>query len=192
MDRLNQALNSLYARSPFMGNVVFIDVETTGFERNARIIEIGAIGVIHDGMNLSIKTFDSLINPGFDISAKITEITGITNSELRASGKDDAVYHEFIEWLKPIEPKKMIAHNARFDKAKLLYNLERVGIDTRLIPGEFDCTMNLSRKLLSDIKSDTLGSLCDYFNFKNKSAHRALADTESCAYIYCQLQQILK
>lgn len=192
MDRLTQALNKLYNEKPFLGNILFLDLETTGFERDARIIEIGAIGVMYDGMSLSVETFERLINPGFKIAYRITEITGITNDDLEKDGKDDSTYLEFAEWVKKIKPSKVVAHNARFDKAKLLANLDRVGIDAGFIPGVFDCTMNLSRKLLSDIKQDTLEVLCDYFNFKNKNAHRALADTESCAYIYCQLQQILK
>lgn len=184
MERLLEVYKNYYNKYPYAGNLGFLDLETTGFDRNARIIEIGSIIINFDGFDVNFYTFESLINPGFNVSPKITEITNITNEELEKS-RGDEVYNEFIPWLNQYSPNKLIAHNAKFDKSKLENNLIRVGYNNFNIP--FECTMELSRKNIKNIKSDKLESLCEYFNFQNKQAHRALADTEACAYIYAKI-----
>ena len=184
MLRINDIVKKLYEHNPYLGNLLFIDVETTGLEKDAKLIEIGAIATHFDGFDVHIKTFEELINPGVPIIGKITEITGITN-EMLSTARGDEVYSDFYEWLKKINPNKMIAHNAVFDEGKLKYNLFRLGYDD-IFP-EFDCTMRIARKTLNKVTKDNLKALSEHFNFKNTEAHRALADTEVCAYIYCKM-----
>lgn len=184
MDRLKPIFEKLYSQSPYIGNNIYIDVETTGLQKDARIIEIGAIAIIFDGLDLSFEIFETLINPGFDIVDKITEITGITNEELHKAPGDEQ-YDEFVKWVKRINPKSLIAHNAKFDKSKLEYNLYRTHQDIILPP--FQCTMEMSRKNLTKPANDKLSTLAEYFQFVNKNAHRALSDTEVCAFIHAKM-----
>jgi DNA polymerase-3 subunit alpha (Gram-positive type) len=186
LEQIQTILEQYYEQFPFNGNLVFIDVETTGFEKNARLIEIGALGTLFDGNKVKIETFESLIHPGVQIKPKITEVTGITNEELK-DARSDIVYSEFEAWINKIQPKRMIAHNAKFDKAKLEYNLARVNINPAILFPNFICTMNMSKKKIPSLSANNLKAVCDYFGYQNRSAHRALADTESCAYIYCRM-----
>ena len=182
MERLAPIFNKLYSKFPYIGNLLFVDVETTGLESDARLIEIGAIATSYDGFDVNFDTFEILINPGVQIVPKITEITGITNEEL-ANAPDEAVaYCSFFEWLKNKDITKCVAHNAQFDEGKLKYNLMRT-IHTYPLP-PFECTMRMSKQNLRGPKNDKLGTLCEWFNFVNSQAHRALADTEACAYVY--------
>lgn len=185
MERLLSVFEQFYNKFPYYGNLCFIDVETTGLDASARLIEIGAIAVGFDGFNVKFKTFETLINPGMQISSRITEITGITNDDLRDAPGDE-VYDKFEAWLTKFNFKYLIAHNADFDEGKIKYNLKRVGKDLQLPP--FDCTMKLSRKVNHQTKDDKLKTLAQHFQFENKQAHRALADTEVCAYIFCKMK----
>ena len=67
-------------RTPF----VVIDVETTGFTHQDRIVEISAITL--DPRTLAtVEEYDTLVNPGRDVSAQVTAIHGLTASILEAA-----------------------------------------------------------------------------------------------------------
>ena len=182
--RIEGIIEKLYERYPYTGNLLFIDTETTGLGKQERIIEIGAIATIYDGFNIEYKTFEELINPGFPVSEKITEITGITNQEL-GKARGDEVYSDFCNWVNEVNPVKSIAHNAVFDKRMLEFNLIRTGHGMILPP--FECSMQLSRRSNLPTKGDSLKVLAEYYNFINTNAHRALSDTETMAYVYSKL-----
>lgn len=184
MDRLQAIFQRLYEKFPYLGPLMFIDVETTGLDGEARLIEIGAICTSFDGFEVNFSTFETLINPGVQIAEIITKITGITNDEL-ALADSEAIYGSFVEWVKKQAPEKCIAHNAQFDKGKLEYNLNRLGYDLVLPP--FECTVRMSKQNLKGPKNDKLGTLAEWFNFVNTQAHRALSDTETCAYIFAKI-----
>ena len=82
MDRLASIFERLYNRFPYLGDLVFIDTETTGLESTARIIEIGAIRTSFDGFDVSFDTFEILINPGVPVSEGARKVNGITEEEL--------------------------------------------------------------------------------------------------------------
>ena len=164
---------------------MFIDVETTGLDGQARLIEIGAIDISFDGMEVNFDTFETLINPGVLVSDKITEITGITNAELSSAPMEKVAYDTFTDWVKTASPGKCVAHNSSFDENKLKYNLQRLDYDLVLPP--FECTMRMSKKYLTKPKNDKLKTLSEHYNFSNMQAHRALSDTEVCAFIYAKI-----
>ncbi len=184
MDSLKQIFLQFYEQNPFYGNIVFADVETTGFSDTDRIIEFGLIAICYNGIDVEILTYETLINPGVLISNKITEVTGITNDDLEFAPGDER-YSEVIEWLNSIKPIKIVAHNAKFDERKIKTNLARLGFNELLPP--FECTMEMAKKKI-DLKSYKLSSVGDHFNYTNRQAHRALADTEVCAYVWAKMQ----
>ena len=190
MDQLQAIMEKYYERFPFNGNLIFVDTETTGTGKNDRIIEFGAIASIFDGNKVKLETFAELVNPERDISSKIIELTKITNQELRKA-RGDEVYPEFRDWVVKMNAKRIIAHNAPFDKRMIEANMARVGIDPTSFLPKFLCTMQLARKVITDTADDRLGTICEYFGFQNKAAHRALSDTEGCAYIYCRMMMLL-
>ena len=94
MDRLKDIFNKLYGSFPYLGTLCFVDTETTGLGKDAKIIEIGAIAVWYDGIDVQFDTFETLINPGFKIDQKITELTKIANEDLNTAPGDE-VYDDF-------------------------------------------------------------------------------------------------
>lgn len=59
---------------------VAIDIETTGLDRNARIIELGAVRIRH---GRKVASYSQLVNPQIPIPAKVTQITGITDRDVK-------------------------------------------------------------------------------------------------------------
>lgn len=102
--------------------IIIFDTETTGLllpstapiEKQPRIIELGIITVEH-GQMTHMKNW--LFDPGCEISAEITKITGITNDDLKGKPK-------FRECLVEIEhyfsgSDLGFCHNAPFDTGML-------------------------------------------------------------------------
>ena len=66
---------------PLQGSFVVFDTETTGLSfTDDRLTEIGAV-LVEDGH--ITNTYGTFVNPGKAISAKITELTGITNEMVK-------------------------------------------------------------------------------------------------------------
>ncbi|HEY8829347.1 MAG TPA: 3'-5' exonuclease, partial [Candidatus Limnocylindria bacterium] len=67
-----------------MQDLIAVDLETTGFDpKTDRIIEIGAVRVrlTADGAEAG-ETFSTFVDPGRDIGATITRLTGIRDLDL--------------------------------------------------------------------------------------------------------------
>lgn len=188
MERLKNIYTKFYNRFPSKGNLLGLDLETTGFASDAKIIEIGAIAVINTFEGVEFESFETLINPGELISDRITEVTKISNSELQVAPTEKAAYINFENWYEALPHiENAIAHNAAFDRSKILNNLTRMDSAVKSKIPPFHCTMQLSRKNLTKTANDKLETLCDYFNFQNRQAHRALADAEAALYIYAKI-----
>ena len=112
--------------------VVIFDTETTGIEfETDRIIELGAValenGVETDCLNCLIRLPEGQTVPPF-----ITELTGITDLQLRSEGVEQAEAAEaFCRLLEGAERPLLVAYNAQFDLNFLFYFLRpygRVGV----------------------------------------------------------------
>jgi DNA polymerase-3 subunit epsilon len=93
-----------------------IDVETTGLDRkNGRVIEIALRTFRFHKPTGALVAVDSsysgLQDPGFPLSAEITEITGLTDQDLKGKSIDWMAVKNLLD---PIE--LVIAHNAGFDR----------------------------------------------------------------------------
>ena len=184
MERLVSIYEKVYQQFPYLGTLAFLDTETTGLGNDAKVIEIGAIVISFDGIDVGFNTFETLINPEMILDKKITEITGITDNDLKdAPGVEK--YGEFVEWLNKHQPKKCIAHNAQFDKRMLVNNFYRT--DNQYDFPEWNCTMEMSKRFLRNVKNNQLKTIAEYYQFVNLNAHRALADAEVCAYVYAKM-----
>lgn len=105
------ALKSLFDR---YDNLVFFDVETTGFnaDKDDRIIELAAIQANAEGI---VRQEDLLVQlpEGRSVPDKIVNLTGITDLMLLSGVTDEACARTFSEM---IEGKTLLtAHNAQFD-----------------------------------------------------------------------------
>ena len=115
--------------------LVLFDTETTGlqFSRD-EIIEFAAVVVEQvNGEAQIIQEYDELISlsPGGFVPPKITELTGISNQDLREKGLPKTrVCRDIAEMVKG--NTLLLAYNAHFDLSFLFYMLLRDGDPTIL------------------------------------------------------------
>lgn len=112
------ALRSLFEK---YDNMVFFDVETTGFnaDKTDRIIELAAIQVDKDGNCRQEDLLVQLVQlpEGRSVPDKIVSLTGITDLMLLTGVTDEEAARVFDSMLKPswASHTLLIAHNAQFD-----------------------------------------------------------------------------
>lgn len=159
-----------------IGTFVALDFETTGLSpQSDRIIEIGAVKY-SDGKELS--RFQSLVDPGMPISEYITELTGITNSELDSAPELTEVLPQFLEFLDSLP---IVAHNAAFDKGFLDTACAQHGIS---LNNELYDTLALSRWIFPGLPNYRLQTLVSTFDIDGGRAHRALFDACAVAQLF--------
>lgn len=155
---------------------IAFDVETTGLNPlENEIIEIGALKV-RDGK--VAERFMEFIKPTASISPAITSLTGITNEMVAAARPRYSVIADFLDFC---EEDVLIGHNISFDYSFMKcsaaadgLSFEKMGIDT----------LKIAQKVLKELNSKSLGSLCEYYHIENKSAHRAYHDALATAKLY--------
>lgn len=155
---------------------VVFDLETTGLnEISDNIIEIGALKVV-DGK--VVDRFMEFLKPEQPISPLITGITGITNEMVADAKPTKEIIDRFMEFC---GDDVLVGHNVMFDYkfmkryAKMFgHSFEKSGIDT----------LKIARKVLKDLESKSLESLCNYYHIENKAAHRAYHDALATAKVY--------
>jgi len=104
--------------------VIVLDFETTGLSPNYgdRAIEIGAVLIDN---NEIVKSFQSLMNPGFRISSFVESYTGISNKMVSKAPLCEVVMEQFADF---IGDHPLVAHNASFDKRFLESELNYIAI----------------------------------------------------------------
>jgi len=167
-------------------SLVVLDFETTGLSPNNgdRAIEIGAVrleqGVVTD-------KFQALMNPGFRISSFIEQYTGINNNMLKSAPPCDSVMADFCDF---IGEDNLLAHNAAFDRKFLDAELDSI---SRTYPGEFLCSLLVSRRINIHAPNHKLGTLVNYKNISAEGDfHRALFDAEMTAKLWLTLLDDIK
>lgn len=164
-----------------------IDFETTGLtlhpdaplSKQPKSIEFG--GVLLDSETGEVKTeLSLLIHPGEEITAEITKITGITNDQLAGAlpfSEQLPVLREFFA-----QAAWVFAHNLLFDKAILMFELQRLGITDFPWPTREMCTVGLYRDQyghnprLVELYEDVIG-------VPLQQTHRALGDVHALVEI---------
>ena len=147
-----------------------LDIETTG--GNAAFHAITDIAIrIHDG-NKVIDSFDSLINPNKPIPPFIVNLTGITNDMV----KDAPTFEEVAEKIDQItENCIIVAHNVNFDYGFIRNEFRKLG---KSFVRKKLCTVRLSRQILPNLYSYSLGKIAQQLGFKIEGRHRAAGDTD--------------
>lgn len=157
---------------------IFGDVETTGLsEKTERMTEIALVRT-DENFNI-IDTFESFINPERAISAKITELTGITEEMVEDAPKYIAAYPEINGWWNKGMEKDdeiiFVAHNAPFD-TKFINHGANEYLEKPLVVDFID-TVSLARELKPFWRNHKLDTCAKKFNIANEDHHRAMNDT---------------
>ena len=145
-----------------------LDIETTGGKYNEEGITEIAIHKF-DGHEV-IDQFISLVNPERDIQPFVANLTGINNQMLRTAPK----FHEVAKRIVEItEGTVLVAHNAQFDYRILRTEFRRLGFD---FERKTLCTVDLSKKLIPEAESHSLGKLVRSLGIAVSDRHRANGD----------------
>jgi len=145
-----------------------LDIESTGGKYNEEgIMEIA----IHrfDGEKV-LDQFISLVNPEREIQPFVMKLTGINNKMLRSAPKFHEVAKRIIEIT---QNAVLVAHNAQFDYRILRTEFRRLGYN---FERKTLCTVDLSKKLLPDAESHSLGKLVRSLGIPVSDRHRANGD----------------
>ena len=145
-----------------------IDIETTGGQFNAEGITEIAIYKF-DGVEL-VDQFISLVNPEIPIQPFVVKLTGINNAMLRTAPKFYEIAKRIIEITQDCI---IVAHNASFDYRVLKMEFKRLGYD---FMKQTLCTVELSKQLLPDVKTYSLGKLVRSLGIPIADRHRASGD----------------
>ncbi len=145
-----------------------LDIETTGGKFNEEGITEIAIHK-YDGHQI-VDQFISLVNPEREIQEFVVKLTGINSKMLRNAPK----FHEIAKRIIEItEGCIIIAHNASFDYRILRTEYNRLGFDFQR---NTLCTVALSKKLIPEAPSHSLGKLCRFIGIPMSDRHRANGD----------------
>ncbi len=114
--------------------------------------------------------FISLVNPEIPIQPFVVKLTGINNAMLRSAPRFFEVAKRIIEITNDCV---LVAHNASFDYRILRTEFRRLGYDFNK---KTLCTVELSKQLLPEQTSHSLGKLVRALGIPMADRHRASGD----------------
>tara|TARA_R100000935_G_scaffold21876_2_gene40363 strand:- start:7010 stop:8275 length:1266 start_codon:yes stop_codon:yes gene_type:complete len=124
-----------------------------------------------------------LVNPERKIQPFVVNLTGINNDMLRSAPKFYEVAKRIIEIT---DGAVVVAHNAKFDNRILTTEFDRLGY-------EFNkntlCTVELSKELIPDMPSYSLGKLVRSLGIPITDRHRAQGDAKATVELFKMLLQ---
>ena len=125
--------------------------------------------------------FISLVNPEREIQPFVVNLTGINSKMLRSAPKFYEVAKRIIEIT---EGSILVAHNAQFDYRILKTEFKRLGFD---FERENLCTVELSKQLIPDLPSYSLGKLVRSLGIPVSDRHRAAGDATATVKLFKML-----
>lgn len=152
---------------------VSFDLETTGLSQiDDEITEFGAVKIKN---GLIVDRMDSFVRSPKPISAKISELTSITNEDIRHAPTIAELMPKILEFF---GDDLVIGHNGKFDIGMLNYDLAKMGQEP--IKNCWIDTLPLARHLIPLMQSYRLGRVCSYYKipYDAEDAHRADYDAE--------------
>jgi DNA polymerase-3 subunit epsilon len=152
-----------------MNRFAVVDLETTGFGKYDRVVEIGIVLV--DGQEIT-QEWETLINPQRDISNSL--IHGITADLVSVAPTFEEIVDEISNFL---HDRIFVAHNIAFDGRMLEAEFSR--LKRQLDLGLGFCTLQATREKLSQA--------CSSRGIRNETAHRALTDARATALLFSKI-----
>lgn len=154
-------------------NYVVVDVETTGFGKNDRIVELSAI-TLDASSGKVIDEFDTLINPLRDISN--SNIHGINASMVASAPTFEEVA---ISFGNIIQGNVLVAHNISFDSRMISAEYNRLGVS--FDGGSGLCTLKITGAKLAEA--------CARYGIELSNAHRSINDARATSKLFNYFQE---
>lgn len=160
--------------------IATFDLETTGFDpESCDIIEVG---IIISELDEEVDRYSELINVGYSIPDRITEVTGIYDSDLQDKGLP---WGEVRDRTKDLMSKVdyWCGYNiVSFDIPFLTHHIDinpKPPLDTYCMVQRFIQD--------DDLENRKLETLCHYYNVTLTQAHRAVYDAEATLELTLEL-----
>jgi DNA polymerase-3 subunit epsilon len=163
---------------------IALDTETTGLSVSDgdRITEIGCVEIVDK--EITGKTYHTYVNPGRELTASATDVSGLTYEFLRQFRSFKEVCSEFRDF---VGNDRLVIHNASFDM--MFLNNELAMIDAALLD-EINVvdTLAMAKEKYPGTPA-TLDALCRKFSVdtKMRTKHGALIDARLLAEVYLQM-----
>ncbi|MGK0385918.1 MAG: DNA polymerase-3 subunit epsilon, partial [Patiriisocius sp.] len=155
-------------KSKYLLEYAILDIETTGGKYNEE--GITEIAIYRFDGDKVVDQFASLVNPERPIQPFVVNLTGINNGMLKNAPKFHEVAKRIIEIT---DDAILVAHNAQFDNRILTTEFDRLGYN---FDKETLCTVELSKQLIPDMPSYSLGKLVHSLGIPITDRHRAQGD----------------
>ena len=168
---------------------IFLDTETTGFDRTDKSFEVGRHRVIEIGMveiidrRLTGNDKQIYLNPERKIDPASIPIHGLTDEFISDKPLFKNVASDFLSF---IQNSEVIMHNAPFDSSFINNEFDKAGIEKRLEEiCEITDTLTLARKKHPG-QRNSLNALCSRYevNTSSRELHGALIDAKLLANVY--------
>ena len=163
---------------------VILDTETTGLSvrDGHRIVEIGCIEL--ENLIPTKNRFHCYLNPEKKVSERALEVHGYTDEFLSTQKKFAEIADEFLRF---IENKRLVIHNAEFDLSHLNNELALLGKEKLSNENVID-TLALARDKFPG-SPISLDALCKRYRVDNskRTQHTALIDCDLLAKVYINL-----
>ena len=163
---------------------IVLDTETTGIsvKEGHRIVEIGCIEL--DNLIPTGNVFHCYLNPERKVSDSALKVHGYTDEFLSNKKKFKEIVDEFLKF---IDGKKIIIHNAEFDIAHLDNELSLIN-KGHIVQDDVIDTLEIARAKFPG-SSISLDALCKRFKIDNskRTKHTALIDCELLSKVYINL-----
>ncbi|MEP5341889.1 MAG: exonuclease domain-containing protein [Algibacter sp.] len=156
-----------------------LDIETTGGKFNEEGITEIAI-YKYDGHEV-VDQFISLVNPERDIQPFVVNLTGINSNMLTNAPKFYEIAKRIVEIT---EDCILVAHNAQFDYRILCTEFRRLGFEYER---QSLCSVELSKRLIPDQPSYSLGKLVRSLGIPVTDRHRASGDALATVKLFKML-----
>ena len=162
---------------------IVLDTETTGLsvKEGHRIVEIGCIEL--ENLIPTKKIFHCYLNPERKVSKSALEVHGHTDEFLATKQKFEEIADDFLKF---IEGKKIVIHNAEFDISHINNELKIIGKNN--LNNKVVDTLILARDKFPGSQI-SLDALCKRFKVDNSKRvkHTALIDCELLSKVYVNL-----
>jgi DNA polymerase-3 subunit epsilon len=157
-----------------------VDTETNGLGgEQCELTEIGAVlvggGELHE-------RWETLVAVRAPLSRGIQRFTGISQAMVDEAPPAEVSLPELADQL---DGRVLVAHNAAFDRRVLAQAFARAGVAWPDPPTL--CTVALARQLHPLARQRKLRPLAESLGIEVEVSHRALADAETCARVFCAL-----
>ncbi|HEU4656286.1 MAG TPA: exonuclease domain-containing protein, partial [Capillimicrobium sp.] len=157
-----------------------VDTETNGKAGDAcELTEVGAVlvggGELHD-------RWESLVGVRAPLSRGIQRFTGITQAMVDEAPAAELVLPDLADQLRD---RVLVGHNIAFDRRVLRQAFERSALEWPDPPAL--CTVALARRFAPLARQRKLAALAGSLGIDVEVSHRALADAETTARVFCAL-----